>query len=510
MTAVRFASGSTLPVVYTPRFIMAALNQPALPRNRWWSLSVASLATLIVTADSGQLSIALPLIIKELNADLALASWIALVYALMTASLYLPCGRLSDLFGVGKLFLAGFVVYSCSSLFAGVSQSASQLIFFRALQAAGSALIMANNFALVTALFPPAERGRAMGIAGGTISALGYTLGPVLGGLLTSGFGWRSNFYLSAILALLGFAAARILLPEESFKGTGGKKEPFDFAGAASFGLAISSLLFALALAQKGEWQNTWVAASTFVGLIMLGFFIWWEKRVNFPLLDLSIFSIAAFTLGNTARWFSFLIMSISNLLMPFFLQLAMRLDPLSAGLLVAPTPFAMALLAPLTGWMSERFAPERLCALGLTVNGAALIFLSYLRADASAMEVVFGLALLGVGMGIFQTPNNNLLMSSVPRRRLGIGSSVLSIVRSIGYSIGATMATAIVSHYLLLSTGDTSLQNLSGAGASAGSDALVLAAFLRGYRCAYLVAAAIAFAGAVISLWPVPKEDFR
>jgi hypothetical protein len=147
---------------------------------------------------------------------------------------------------------------------------------------------------------------------------------------------------------------------------------------------------------------------------------------------------------------------------------------------------------------------------LGLTVNGAALIFLSYLRADASAMEVVFGLALLGVGMGIFQTPNNNLLMSSVPRRRLGIGSSVLSIVRSIGYSIGATMATAIVSHYLLLSSGDTSLQNLSGAGASVGSDALVLAAFLRGYRCAYLVAAAIAFAGAVISLWPVPKEDFR
>jgi MFS family permease len=224
MTAVRFASGSTLPVVYTPRFIMAALNQPAPPRNRWWSLSVASLATLIVTADSGQLSIALPLIIKELNADLALASWIALVYALITASLYLPCGRLSDLFGVGRLFLAGFVVYSCSSLFAGVSQSAGQLIFFRALQAAGSALIMANNFALVTALFPPAERGRAMGIAGGTISALGYTLGPVLGGLLTSGFGWRSNFYLSAILALLGSPRRGYSCPRRALKARAGRK----------------------------------------------------------------------------------------------------------------------------------------------------------------------------------------------------------------------------------------------------------------------------------------------
>ena len=158
-------------------------HSAAKSRSRWWSLSVASVATLIVTLDSGQLSIALPLIIKDLKADLSLASWIALVYALITASLYLPCGRLSDLFGLGRLFLAGFVLYSASSFAAGFAQSSVQLVLCRALQAAGSALIMANNFALVTALFPPEERGRAMGIAGGTISALGYSLGPVVGGL---------------------------------------------------------------------------------------------------------------------------------------------------------------------------------------------------------------------------------------------------------------------------------------------------------------------------------------
>jgi EmrB/QacA subfamily drug resistance transporter len=484
----------------------AAHNSSSLPRNRWWSLAVASLATLIVTADTGQLSIALPLIIKDLNADLTLASWIALVYALITASLYLPCGRLSDLLGVGRLFLAGFVLYSMSSLLAGVSQGATQLIFFRALQAAGSALIMANNFALVTALFPPAERGRAMGIAGGTISALGYTLGPVLGGLLTHSFGWRSNFYLSAMLAMIGFGAAWILLPAESFKGASTKKEPFDFAGAASFGLAISSLLFALALAQKGEWQNFSVSGAILAGFVTLGFFIWWEKRVSFPLLDLNLFRIAVFTLGNAARWFSFITMSVSNLLMPFFLQLAMGLDPLRAGFLVAPTPFAMALLAPLTGWMSERFVPERLCAVGLAINGAALVFLSFLAPGASALEVVLGLAVLGIGMGIFQTPNNNLLMSSVPRHRLGVGSSVLSIVRSLGYSIGATLATAIVAHYLLASTGAASLQSFGRGGI--GSSTLVLAAFLRGYRCAYLIAAAIAFAGALVSLWPIPSKN--
>jgi EmrB/QacA subfamily drug resistance transporter len=475
-------------------------------RNRWWSLSVASVATLIVTVDTGQLSIALPAIIKEFNADLALASWITLAYALITASLYLPCGRLSDLFGLGKLFLTGFILYSLSSFAAGAAQGSSQLIFFRALQAGGSALIMANNFALVTALFPLEERGRAMGIAGGTISALGYSLGPVIGGVLTHAFGWRSNFYLSGTLALVGFAAARALLPPESFRGSSEGKEPFDVVGAITFALGISALLSSLALAQKGDWQDALVVLTALVGAGVLGFFVWWESRVQYPLLDLTIFRIPAFTLGNFARWLSFITMSVSNLLMPFFLQLAMGLDPLRTGILVAPTSVAMAFLAPVTGWMSEKFAPERLCALGLAVNGVALIFLSFLEPGSSALEVIFGLGLMGVGMGIFQTPNNNLLMSSVPRHRLGVGSSVLSIVRSVGYSIGATLATAIVSYSLLSSTGATSLQNLA-VGAGIGADSPVLAAFLRGYHYAFLIAAAVAFAGAITSLWPASIE---
>jgi EmrB/QacA subfamily drug resistance transporter len=458
--------------------------------------------------DSGQLSIAVPLIIKEFDADLALASWIALVYALITASLYLPCGRMSDLFGLGKLFLGGFILYSLSSFAAGLSQGASQLLLCRALQAAGSALIMANNFALVTALFPPAERGRAMGIAGGTISALGYSLGPVLGGVLTHAFGWRSNFYLSGTLALAGFAAARALLPPESFRGSHERREPFDFVGAISFALGVTALLSSLAFAQKGLWQDIRVVLTALGGAVVLGFFIAWERHAKFPLLDLSIFRIPAFTLGNTARWFSFITMSVSNLLMPFFLQLAMGLDPLRTGILVAPTSVAMALLAPLTGWMSEKFAPERLCALGLAVNGVALVFLSWLEPGSKAIEVVFGLGLMGVGMGIFQTPNNNLLMSSVPRHRLGVGSSVLSIVRSLGYSIGATLATIIVSYFLLSSTGATSLQSLA-IGSGSGFDSLVGGAFLQGYRYAFLTAAGVAFAGALISLWPARRDDF-
>ena len=472
----------------------------SLPRRRrWLSLSVASLATLLVTADTGQLSIALPVIITEFNADLTLASWIALVYALITASLYLPCGRLSDLVGIGKVFSAGFLLYSASALAAGWSQNAEQLILFRAFQAAGSALIMANNFALVTALFPPEERGRAMGISGGTVSALGYTLGPVLGGLLTYAFGWRSNLYLSAMLAFVGLGVARYLLPPESFKGSSVRKEPFDFPGTITFALSISLLLLALATAQKGTWRSPLVAVEFLGGIVVLVLFVWLEHRARFPLLDLTLFRIPAFTLGNTARGISFVTMSINVLLMPFFLQLGMRLDPLQAGFLVVPTPFAMALLAPLTGWMSERFIPERLCSLGLLINAVAFFFLSFLSMETTSFTVILCLSVLGFGMGLFQTPNNNLLMSSLPRQRLGVGSSFLSIVRSLGNSVGAALAATIVSAQLLAATGGTSLQNLGG-NLGTENGAPVLAAFLQGFHYTYLLAALLCLMGAALS----------
>lgn len=480
----------------------ASSNQ-AVRRRRWWSLSVASIATLIVTADTGQLSIALPLIITEFNADLTLASWIALVYALITASLYLPCGRMSDLLGVGNLFLAGFVLYGLSSLAAGSAQSAVQLVFFRAMQAAGSALIMANNFALVTALFPPEERGRAMGIAGGAISAIGYTMGPVIGGLLTHSLGWRSNFFVSASLAAIGFSAARALLPEESFRPSSVKKEPFDLIGALTFGTSISLILFALALAQKGGWQSPLVAMTLCAGGAVLIFFLFWEQRDRAPLLDLALFRIPAFTLGNSARWISFVTMSVNILLMPFFLQFVMGLDPLRAGFLVAPTPLAMALLAPLAGWLSEKLVVERMCAAGLVLSGMAFALIAIMSSAAGTLEIAICLALVGVGMGLFQTPNNNLLMTAVPRHRLGIGSAFLSIVRSLGYSIGAALAATIVSAELA-AVGYGSLQALAKQSSGGGAQAV---AFLRGFQVAYWTAGALCFLGAAISAVRVSRE---
>jgi MFS family permease len=244
------------------------------PRRRWWSLCVVALAIFTVTADAGQLNIALPAIIGEFKADLTLAAWVALVYALATASLYLPCGRLSDIVGSGRLFSFGFIFHAVFSLAGGFSQNGTQLIIFRGLQAAGSAFIMANNFAIVTALFPPEERGRAMGLSGGTVAALGYTLGPIIGGLLTHAFGWRSNLYFTAALGFIGFFAARKLLPQTAAHPSTQKREPFDFVGALTFALSISLILLALTTAQKGAFLDFLVIVEFTSGLLALGLFL--------------------------------------------------------------------------------------------------------------------------------------------------------------------------------------------------------------------------------------------
>lgn len=470
------------------------------PNHRWWALCIVALAVLMATTDSGLLSISLPVIVAELRADLASAAWISFIYALVTASLYLPVGRLSDLVGRRRTFSAGFLLYAMSSAIAGLSQEPRQLILFRGLQGVGSALMMVNTFALVTVLFPPEERGRAMGISGGTISAIGFTIGPVFGGFLTHTFGWRSIFYVTACLGVLGFLASRFLLREEDdARPPRTTKEPFDFVGASAFSLGLSFLLVALTTGQRGQWDSWVVHAELVAAAATLGFFVWWEGRSPHPLLDLGLFRIRAFAAGNVARLTQFVAMSMNHLLMPFFLQLGLGLDPLRAGLLMTPTAIVLAVLSPVTGWLSERMEPRWLASAGLVIMGASCFVLSRLQPGAGHWEVVPGLVLLGLGLGFFQTPNNNALMSALPAHRLGVGSSFLSVVRSFGNSLGVATGTTIVSASLLAVTGQTSLQDLRRPGA-AGLSGILLSAFMQGYRYSYLSAGLLCLAGALVS----------
>jgi len=467
----------------------------------------------MVTMDTGLLSISLPVIATELQADLSLAGWLFLVYALVTAALYLPCGRLSDLLGRKKVFTIGFVVYALSASAAGASTSGGQLIFLRALQAAGSALIMVNSFALLTTLFSPEERGRAMGLAGGTVSALGYTLGPVAGGILTHALGWRSIFYVTAAMSFIGCFAALRFIHEEPIERSAHHGQRFDIAGSIIFASALAALISALASGQNGAWHTLWVRAQCATGLLLFCGFVWWETRCRYPLLDLRLFHIRTFSFGNIARLISFVVISMSNLIMPFFLELALHADPMRAGMLVAPMPLCLALLSPLSGWLSEKLGPRSLSAAGLTLKGVAFFALSSLTIRATDVDVALRLGLLGIGFGFFQTPNNYALMSSLPRERVGVGSSFLAIVRSVGNSFGAALGTTIINLHLLEVTSQTSLESLKGMISNA--DSPVLEAFLKGFYAACWCGAALCITGALVCLFmgshaddePVPKR---
>ncbi|HEY6197869.1 MAG TPA: MFS transporter [Candidatus Binatia bacterium] len=466
------------------------------PNHRWWALAVAALATFMVTTDAGLLSISLPVIVAEFKTDLATGGWLPFVYALVTGSLYLPCGRLSDLFGRKRTLSAGFAIYVATSLLAGFSQSMGQVIFFRGLQAAGSALMMANTFALVTALFSPAERGRAMGLSGGMISAFGFVMGPALGGFITYSFGWRSVFYVSSSLGVVGLLGARFILLDD--KPAHAKRgEPFDFVGTATFAVGLTMLLLALTAGQKGLWNHPLVQAGFVLAALFIASFILWEARTPHPLLDLALFRIRLFAAGNFARLSSFVSVSMNQLLMPFFLQLALGLDTFQSGLLVATASIGLGVLSPFTGYLSDRIGARLLSSAGLTLMALAFFTLGMLDLDASRLDVALRLGLLGVGFGLFQTPNNNALMSSLPADRLGVGSSFLSIVRSLGLSVGVATASAIVNARLIAITGRTSLDALGKASASEHSGAL-LAAFISGYRYACWTSVAICLVGAV------------
>lgn len=407
---------------------------------KWLVMGVVALGTLMATIDSSVVNIALPVISRYFHATITSVIWVTLSYLLTVTVLLLVFGRLGDLLGRQRVYGWGFLVFTGGSALCGLSRSLGQLVFFRAVQAVGAAMMFSNGAAIITAVFPASERGRALGINGSIVST-GLTIGPSLGGFLLDWAGWRSIFYINLPIGLGAMSAMRFLLPPEEASPL---RPRFDFLGAFLLGVGLLSFTLALTRSDQIGWHSPWIAGGLLLAGLSLGAFVGQERRAAHPMIDLNLFRNRLFTAANLAGFLNFVAGFFNVLLMPFYLQQLKGFSPSHAGLIMTAVPLTTVFVAPFSGWLSDRLGSRGLSSTGLFINAAGLWWLSRLDGSASPADVVLRLVLVGIGNGLFQSPNNSAIMGSVPRARLGVASSFIALVRNLGMVTGLSLAGAV------------------------------------------------------------------
>ncbi len=469
------------------------------PNHKWWALGVVQTGVLMSTLDAGIVAVSLPTIMARFHAGVTMIQWIVLAYLVVITVTLLPFGRLADMYGRKQIYTLGFVIFTAGSALCGASQSVEQLALFRAFQAVGASMLMANGMAITSAVFPARERGKALGI-GGTVVATGTTIGPTIGGLLTQWLGWRSIFYVNIPVGVIGVAMALLVLRNKEITPTlSGRRPSFDLAGALIAASGLLALLFALSgVDQIGLPEGVDLALYAAAALAFATFVLV-ERRKREPMIDLSLFQLKLFALGSGAGLLAFLAVSANAFLLPFYLQLILHFPPSQAGLLMTPTSLVIAVVAPVSGWLSDRMGARLLSSLGMLLVCLALFSLSRLDAASGYGDVLLRLVLLGLGQGMFQSPNNSSVIGSVPRERYGIASGFLSMMRNLGMVMGTALASSLLVSGLIATAGHVNLEALGNA--QALDNGALISGFMMGMERAYLVAAIIAAAGILASL---------
>ena len=389
----------------------------------------------MASLDRNIVIIALPSIANELHTSLITLVWIAIGYWVVTASMLLTFGRLADMFGRVKLYNLGFALFTFGSGLCCVSQTGEQLIVFRIIQALGAAFIFSNSSAILSDSFPESERGKALGINQISI-VVGSVVGLVIGGALTSYFGWRSIFWINIPIGIFATVWAFSKLKE---LGTI-KKEKIDWMGNLLFTGGLITLLVGITFGSFHLLSTFEIILCILAGISLLILFYKNEKKVNFPMIDLTLFRNRLFTSSNIAIFFNSLARGAFTFVMVFYLQgPTMRLNPLDSGIYLIPVSLALAIFAPMTGWFYDKYRSQIISQAGMIVSATGFIILATLGSRISYIDAILPLALIGAGMGIFTSPNRATIMNSIPPNRRGVaaGISTTLVMTGSAFSIG-------------------------------------------------------------------------
>ena len=412
-----------------------------IPSAAWWVLAAVGMGTFMSALDSSVVNVALPIMGVNLGVSVARIEWVVTVYLLVVSGTLLGFGRLGDLRGHKRAYIAGFAIFVSASILCGTARDANVLIAFRALQALGAAMLFSNSPAIITMAFPPTHRGRALGLQA-TLTYLGLTLGPPLGGFLTRALGWPAIFFINVPVGLAGVLVSWRVLPDD--RGTAARGERFDFPGAGLFFGGLIGVLFALNQGHVWGWGSGRTLALLGTSILTLATFVVWERRSRAPMLDLSLFESRTFSACSLAALLNYVGIYAIVFIMPFYLIQGRGLPAEQAGLMLAVQSVVMAVTSPLAGALSDRIGSRRLTVSGMLVLTGALIGLSITGSTTPLAAVATLLGLAGLGTGLFVSPNNSALLGAAPRARLGIASGVLAEARNVGMVLGVGLAGAV------------------------------------------------------------------
>ena len=470
--------------------------------NKWAILILAALSGFITTLDGSIVNIGLPAISQTFHVGVSGAiEWIIIGYLVVIASVLLTFGRLADMIGRKPIFVAGLIVFIIGSALCGMASSLLLLIIARLFQGLGGALIFSVNIAMITSTFPSNERGLALGLNAVVVS-LGVSTGPTIGGIITQYLTWRWIFYVNLPIGIAVLVAAFYFYKERRVqKGEHGR---FDPAGAAFLAISLALLTLGLSFGQEWGWLSPGTLSSLGVGALVLLTVIYIERRVEHPILDLHLLQNRVFAFANISFMLCMMALFAPGFVMPFYFEQLRGFSTIQTGLLLTPLPLTFALIAPFSGSLADRLGSRWLSPVGLAIACFGLFLLSQLNAHSSMLDIIWRLIVIGIGQGIFQSPNTRTIMGEAPRSAQGEASGLLATGRVIGQSLSIALVGTVFAGF-----GGAIAGNILSSQAHHLSPARLLSlqnTFVDSFHAALLVCAAFAAIGIFTALARGPK----
>jgi EmrB/QacA subfamily drug resistance transporter len=445
--------------------------------RRWWTLGAVAFGLFMIMLDNTVVNVALPSIQRDLGVGLSELQWIVAGYALTFAALMLTGGKLADHYGRRLIFVVGLTIFTLASLGCGLAESGEVLIAARVVQGAGAALMNPATLSIISATFPPEQRGMAIGIWAG-VSALALAIGPLVGGLLTDHLDWSWIFFVNVPVGVLAVAASFLVIEESRDMS---EERRLDLPGQVFGGLGLFALTYALIEANTYGWTSGRILGAFAVAAVSLAVFLWLEHVQRVPMLDLALFRNGTFAGANTVILLVALAMFGVFFFVSLYMQNILGFSAVETGAAFLPMTVLIILIAPIAGKTTDRIGSRWLMTVGMVLVGLQLLYLSSMGVDENFWDLLPGLLVGGVGMALVMTPSAAAAVRSVPVDQAGVGSAVLNAFRQVGGSLGIAVMGAIIAAEI--------------------GDRRSPEAFVDGFSTALVVAALIAFAGAAVAL---------